>query len=70
MDTYRAFIEFLATLGLRTYEGEDKLAYKELKRQDGVLDPDNISSLILADPAAVHNKKQGIRTVWKSDFIF
>ena len=39
-------------------------------RQDGILDPSKISSLILADPAAVHNKKQGIRTVWLSDLIF
>ena len=39
-------------------------------RQDGVLDPDDISNLILADPAAVHNRKQGIRTVWISDIIF
>ncbi len=39
-------------------------------RQDGILDPSKISSLILADPAAVHNKKQGIRTVWLSNLIF
>ena len=29
----KAFIEFLATLGLRTYQGKDKPAFQELKRQ-------------------------------------
>ena len=29
----RSFVEFLATLGLRTYDGIDKPAFKELKRQ-------------------------------------
>ena len=38
--------------------------------QDGRIDPQKIASLILADPAAVNNKKIGIRTVWVSDFTF
>ena len=48
----------------------DDFLIDDKTRQNGVLDPDDISSLILADPAAVHNKKRGVRTVWISDLIF
>jgi hypothetical protein len=39
-------------------------------RQDGRLESEKISNLIIADPAAAHNKIKGIRTLWVSDLIF
>ena len=48
----------------------DDFSIDDKTRQDGVLDPAEISSLILADPPGAHNSKQPFRTVWISDLIF
>lgn len=56
----KEFIEF----SLTEFSVDDKTL------QDGRLEPEKISNLIIADPAAVHNKTKGIRTLWVSDLIF
>ena len=48
----------------------DGFSIDDKTRQDGVLDPEEIASLILADPPGAHNSKQPFRTVWISDLIF
>ena len=57
----KAFTEFLATLGLRTYDGKDKPAFNELKRQVQVRNwqVENDSDLKAPSPSPAANVQDG-----------